>query len=113
MALSFLVLNISSWSGVLVIGMIFMTIGEMVGSPFSNALALEMAPKGRKGSYMGLFSMSFSLSHIFGHNTGMNLVDQLGFDTTWYVVAIFLVVVGALTLWLKKLLKKSPNYETY
>lgn len=113
MALSFLVLNVSSWGGVLIIGMILMTIGEMIGSPFSNALALQMAPKGRKGSYMGLYSMSFSLSHIFGHNSGMNLVDQLGFDTTWYVMAIFLLLVGILTLWLKKLLKKSPKYETY
>ncbi|MBL4663263.1 MAG: MFS transporter, partial [Flavobacteriaceae bacterium] len=68
LALSFLVLNFSSWVGILIIGMILMTLGEMIGSPFSNSLALEMSPKGRKGSYMGLYSMSFSLSHIIGHN---------------------------------------------
>jgi len=64
-ALSFIVLNLTSWSGILIIGMLLMTLGEMIGSPFSNALALEMAPNGRKGSYMGLYSMS-SLSHILG-----------------------------------------------
>ncbi len=112
-ALSFLVVNISSWSGVLVIGMILMTIGEMVGSPFSSALALEMAPKGRKGSYMGLYSMSFSISHMIGHNGGMNLANTFGFDITWYVMAAMLVVVSILTLWLYRLLKNSPKFNTW
>ena len=49
LGLSFLILNFISWSGVLVIAMLLMTLGEMIGFPFSNALALEMAPK---GSYM-------------------------------------------------------------
>ncbi len=112
-ALSFIVLNLTSWSGVLVIGMLLMTLGEMIGSPFSNALALEMAPKGRKGSYMGLYSMSFSFSHIIGHNGGMNLVDNFGFDATWYYMFTLLVVIAILTLWLYRLLKKSLKFTTY
>ncbi len=112
-ALSFIVLNLTSWSGVLVIGMLLMTLGEMIGSPFSNALALEMAPKGRKGSYMGLYSMSFSFSHIIGHNGGMNLVDNFGFDATWYYMFSLLVVIAILTLWLYRLLKKSLKFTTY
>jgi len=81
----------------------------MIGSPFSNALALEMAPKGRKGSYMGLYSMSFSISHIIGHNGGMNLVDSYGFGITWTYITIFLVVISLLTLWLHKLVMKPPK----
>lgn len=113
LALSFIVLNISSWFGVLVIGMILMTIGEMVGSPFSNALALSMSPKGRKGSYMGLYTMSWSFSHIFGHNSGMNMVNTYGYDTTWNIFFIILVGVALLTLWLYKLLKKSNTIKDY
>jgi len=113
LALSFIVLNLTSWSGILVIAMLLMTFGEMIGSPFSNALALEMAPKGRKGSYMGMYSMSFSVSHIIGHNSGMNMVDTLGFSTTWYYIFGFLVIICLLTLWLYRLLKKSPKFVTY
>ncbi len=113
LALSFIVLNMSDWVGVLVIGMILMTIGEMVGSPFANALALSMAPKGRKGSYMGLYSMSWSFSHILGHNTGMNLVDSFGFNTTWYVFFVALMGVAIATLWLLKLLKNSTTIKEY
>lgn len=112
LALSFIILNITSWSGVLIIGMLLMTLGEMVGSPFSNALALEMAPKGRKGSYMGIYSMSFSISHIIGHNSGMNMVNKLGFDNTWYYIFSFLVIFGLLTLYLYKLLKKSSKFTS-
>lgn len=107
LGLSYLVLNLTSWDGILVVGMLLMTIGEMIGSPFSNALALEMAPKGRKGSYMGMYSMSFSLAHVIGHNSGMNLVDKLGFNNTWTIFSIFLIFVGLLTLLLYSRLKKS------
>ncbi|MBX2828403.1 MAG: MFS transporter [Flavobacteriaceae bacterium] len=107
LALSFVVLNMSSWVGVLVIGMILMTLGEMIGSPFANSLALEMSPKGRKGEYMALYSMSFSLSHIFGHNGGMNLANEYGYDWTWYIMFIALLIVAVMTLWLHKLVRKK------
>ena len=113
LALGFLVFNLSSWVGILVIGMILNTLGEMIGSPFSNALALEMAPQGRKGSYMGLYSMSFSFAHIIGHNGGMNMVNWFGYDTTWYLVTILLFATGLATLWLYRILKTSKKYTTY
>lgn len=107
LALSFLVLNFSSWVGILVIGMVLMTIGEMIGSPFANALALEMSPKGRKGSYMALYSMSFSLSHIVGHNGGMNMVDTFDWEFTWYAAFGILMVVAIMTLALGRRIKNK------
>ena len=109
LALSFLVLNFSSWVGILVIGMVLMTIGEMIGSPFANALALEMSPKGRKGSYMGLYSMSFSISHIVGHNGGMNMVDSFDWEFTWYAIFGLLMVVALMTLGLGRRIKNKKS----
>ena len=107
LALSFIILNFSSLFGVLIIGMILMTIGEMIGSPFSNALALKMAPKGRKGSYMGLYSMSFSISHIIGHNAGMNAIHYFDFDLTWYGMFFILIVAAIIIMYLPTLMKKQ------
>ena len=107
LGLSFLVLNFSSWNGVLVIAMFLMTLGEMIGFPFSNALALEMAPKGRKGSYMAFYSMSFSIAHLLGHNGGMNLVNTFGYFKTWTFFSIFLLFIAGLAIWLYFLLKKA------
>ena len=109
LGLSFLVLNFTSWSGILVIAMFLMTLGEMIGFPFSNALALEMAPKGRKGSYMGMYSMSFSFAHLIGHNGGMNMVNIFGYFSTWNVFSMFLLFVAGLTIWLHFSLRKSES----
>ncbi len=109
LGLSFLVLNMTSWSGILIVAMLLMTFGEMIGFPFSNALALEMSPKGRKGSYMALYSMSFSFAHLIGHNGGMNLVNSFGYFNTWIIFSIFLLFIAALTIWLYFLLKKTKT----
>ena len=85
--LSFLVLNLTAWSGVLIVGMLLMTFGEMIAFPFSNAFAAERAKKGNQGEYMALYSISFSIAHIFGHNAGLQMTSQLGFDATWYIIA--------------------------
>ncbi|MGB1313267.1 MFS transporter [Bizionia paragorgiae] len=85
-SLSFLILNSTSWVGIVIIGMLFMTIGEMIAFPFSNAFALQRAKKGNQGEYMALYSIAFSFSHIFGHNAGLRLVDNFGFDKTWVVM---------------------------
>ncbi len=84
--LSFLILNFTTWSGILIVGMFLMTVGEMIAFPFSNAFALERAKKGNQGEYMALYSIAFSLAHIFGHKTGLKMVDELSFDTTWYII---------------------------
>jgi MFS family permease len=85
--LSFIILNFTSWTGVLIVGMLLMTIGEMIAFPFSNAFAVGRAKKGNQGEYMALYSISFSIAHIFGHNAGLQMTSLLGFDTTWYIIS--------------------------
>ncbi|WP_066220773.1 MDR family MFS transporter [Formosa haliotis] len=97
LGLSFLVLNLSNWTGILVIGMIFMTVGEMIAFPFSNAFALERAKKGNQGEYMALYSISFSIAHIIAHNSGMHVIANYGYKVTWYTsVAIMLICISTL-----------------
>jgi predicted MFS family arabinose efflux permease len=97
-ALSFLVLNLTTWVGIVVIGMLFMTLGEMICFPFSNAFAMQRAKKGNQGEYMAMYSIAFSVAHIFGHNSGMQLIDRYGFDFTWNV-AIALMILCILLLY--------------
>jgi predicted MFS family arabinose efflux permease len=106
-ALSFIVLNVSSWIGILIIGMLFMTVGEMIAFPFSNSFAVERAKKGNQGEYMALYAIAFSLSHIFSHNAGMQMVNKFGFEFTLNVLTILgLVGVGILFL-LMRILKQE------
>jgi predicted MFS family arabinose efflux permease len=100
--LSFLVLNLTSWAGVLIIGMILMTVGEMVAFPFSNAFALQRAKRGNQGEYMALYSIGFAIAHILGHNTGMQFVDRFGFDFTWYSITGLMFMSILILLFLKR-----------
>ncbi|MEZ4856373.1 MAG: MFS transporter [Gelidibacter sp.] len=86
--LSFLILIFTSWIGILIIGMILMTLGEMIAFPFSNAFAMQRAKRGKQGEYMALYTISFSVSHIFGHNLGLHMISGLGYDNTWILMTI-------------------------
>uniref|UniRef100_UPI004047DC49 MFS transporter n=1 Tax=Polaribacter sp. TaxID=1920175 RepID=UPI004047DC49 len=106
-AFSFVVLNLSGWVGVLIIGMLLMTVGEMIAFPFSNAFALDRAKKGNQGQYMALYSISFSVAHIFGHNSGMQLVSAIGFDLTWVIITGVAGLSAFFMFLLARILKKE------
>jgi predicted MFS family arabinose efflux permease len=111
-AISFIILNISSWIGILLIGMFLMTVGEMIAFPFSNAFAVERAKKGNQGEYMALYSIAFSLAHIFSHNIGMQLIDKFGFEFTWNAITIFALLGVVILFLLMKLLKKEKALQS-
>lgn len=105
--LSFIVLNMTSWVGILIIGMLLMTVGEMIAFPFSNAFAMQRAKGGNQGEYMALYSIAFSFAHIFGHNAGMQMVNKIGFDNTWYVISLLAALCVFLLFILKQFMKSK------
>jgi len=107
MALSFLVLNVSNWFGVLIIGMLFITIGEMLAFPFTNNFAMNRAPTGKDGKYLAFYSMAFSMAHIFSAKTGMEIIDRFGFITNWF----FMGGLGLLAVILMIFLRQSLENE--
>lgn len=109
--LSFLILNATDWVGVLVIGMLLMTFGEMIAFPFSNAFAMDRAKKGNQGEYMALYSISFSIAHIFGHNMGLQLIGKVGFDNTWMIVTGLATLCVFLMFTLKQYLKYKKKKQ--
>ena len=106
---SILVLNLTGWAGILVIGMLFMTLGEMIAFPFSNALVIDLSKRGKMGEYMAYYTISFSLSHVFGHNAGMRLVDAVGFENTWYIISVLAGVCALLLVYLKYYLQTKKQ----
>ncbi|QOD62144.1 MFS transporter [Polaribacter haliotis] len=111
-AISFTILNATSWFGILLIGMLLMTVGEMIAFPFSNAFAVERAKKGNQGEYMALYAIAFSLSHIFSHNSGMQMVDKFGFEFTLNVLTVLALIGVFILLILVTILKKEKEYQS-
>ncbi|RNC86747.1 MAG: MFS transporter [Winogradskyella sp.] len=104
--LSFLVLNLAPWVGVLLIGIVFMTVGEMVGFPMSNAFAMHRSKRGKQGEYLAMYVMSFSIAGVFGHNAGLQISHFYGYDFTWYLMCGLGLIGVLLLLYLKRILKK-------
>ncbi len=104
-AASFFVLNVSVGISILIISMIIITVAEMLAFPFTNAFAMTRAVKGKEGLYMALYTMAFSLAHIFSAKTGMEVIDRYGFDANWYLMGVLSLIAVALSVWLKRALK--------
>lgn len=107
--LSFVVLNISSWIGILSFGIFLMTVGEMVGFPMSNAFAMHRSKRGKQGEYLAMYVMSFSVAGIFGHNAGLQISAFYGYDFTWYVMTGLGIAGILLLIYLNRVLKKNDE----
>ena len=105
--LSFAVLNMTIWSGILVLSILLMTVGEMIGFPYSNAFAMERSKRGKKGQYMAMYIMAFSLASVFGHNGGLQLVNAVGYDQTWFYMTVLGILGVFMFIFLNQRLKKE------
>ncbi|QMU63667.1 MAG: MFS transporter [Flavobacteriaceae bacterium] len=108
-AFSFWVLITGFWVGILIIAMLLATVGEMIAFPFSNAFVIDRAKKGNQGEYMAFYTISFSIAHVFGHNSGMQLIAKIGFDNTWTVITILSFVGIFCLMLLIQFLKKEKQ----
>ncbi len=59
------------------------TFGEMMLLPGSSAYAAEIAPANRRGEYMGLYVMSFSMAFTVGPWLGAEVYERFGGTVLW------------------------------
>ena len=107
MSLGFLVLMADFWIGVLFISTIFLTFGEMFAFPFSNAHALNQAPKGLEGYYMAMYSLSFSAAHIVSGKLGMTIIKNYGYTANWLLMCVLAMVAVFIGIYVWKNPEKS------
>lgn len=68
-----------------VASVVVLTFGEMILLPSSSAYAAEIAPPERRGEYMGLYTMSFSLAFSLGPLAGASILQRWGPHVLWGV----------------------------
>ncbi len=110
-ATSFFIFNITSWSGILVISMIIITIAEMFGFPFLNVFALNRAPEGREGQYMSLFTMSFASAMVFSSKIGMEVVAAYGFSANWILMGGLDLLAVLFGVYLIRVLRNEAGFH--
>ena len=82
------------------VGMVILTVGELILIPTATALVSEIAPVAMRARYMGVFSLSFRVGSAVGPVIGGLLADHIAPAATWYggVVVCLLAAVGYATL---------------
>jgi len=84
------------------------TFGEMIFFPTSVAYVAELAPAGKTGEYMGMFSGSISLAVIVGPWLGAFLLDRVGAPATWATMFLFGLAATALFVFSSST-RRGPN----
>jgi len=105
---SFLVYNlVDNWLIVILISIAAISIGEVISFPFSNAFALSRSTPGRRGQFMGLYSMSFSAAFIIAPPLGLGIADKYGYTELWYFMTCLTIIACLGFGLLKYAMKKS------
>ncbi|WP_293895521.1 MFS transporter [Flavobacterium sp.] len=107
MAISLLLMLLNSWAWILIVMMLFMTVGEMFAFPFSNSVALSRAPKGHEGRYMAIYTMSFSLAHILSSKVGMEIIEYYGYQMNWFVMGALGLLGMVSGIWVFRLIQRE------
>ncbi len=105
--LSFYVLVCNFWIGILIVNIVVITVAEMIGFPYTNSYAIKRAKEGYEGSYMALYTMAFSLAHIFSSKSGLEIVANFGHQINWFVTGTYGVIAMLLAIWLHKRTQKG------
>ncbi len=86
--LGFLIYNLTSiWQLAITISILLLSFGELIAFPFSNAFALSRSKPGRRGEYMGLYTLSWSIAMIIGPTLGMHIAEVYGYTVLWYAMS--------------------------
>ncbi|WP_449437713.1 MFS transporter [Pedobacter steynii] len=95
-AVSFLILNLAKGIPVLYLSMFVICLAEILAMPFMATVTLQRSSIKKRGAYMGINALSFSVAHIFSPLVGTKVAAAFGFETLWWgtVAALTIASVG-------------------
>ena len=76
------------------LGMVILTIGELIVSPTASAYVANLAPIEKRGRYLGMFSLTWPLAMSVGPLVGGYLSDTVSIFAPWF----FASAVGVLAV---------------
>ncbi len=85
------------------------TVGEMLSLPILNVIAGERSERGRRGQYMGLYTMAYSIAFVTAPITGTWIYSRFGADSLWHAILGLGVLLAAGFLMLRKPLERAST----
>ncbi|WP_461491225.1 MDR family MFS transporter [Pontibacter sp. HJ8] len=104
---SFVLLNLFQQVSVLYVAMLLLSIAEILAMPFMATIAVERSTESNRGSYMGLYTISYSAAHVVAPYLGMTIVSNHGFATLWWSVGALSVLTAIGLYWVVQLMEQQ------
>ena len=95
MGVSFTMLNLGHSFSLLVFSMLILSISEIFAMPFMATFVVDRSNERNRGSYMGLYTISFSIALIIAPYLGSKVIANLGFDILWWGTGIISLLAAA------------------
>lgn len=86
MGFSFVLLNLFDGHPVLYAAMAILSASEILAMPFMATIAVQRSNNFNRGSYMGLYTLSYSAAHIISPYLGTNIIADFGFKILWWTL---------------------------
>ena len=95
------------WIATLAFFIVAISIGEIIGFPFSNSFALSRSSEDRRGEFMGMYSMAFSVAFIIAPILGMYVAEEYGFTSLWCLSGVLCTVAVFGFIFIKGLIENE------
>ena len=82
--MSFLILLMGHSITILYAGMLLLSLSEILAMPFMVTLVVQRAGPPARGSYLGVYTMAWSLAFIVSPGISTFLISRYGFDGLWW-----------------------------
>jgi len=92
--IAFIMLNLFNGFSILILSMFVLSMSEILAMPYMATIAVERSVESNRGAYMGLYTVSYSAAFILAPLVGTYLIEHYGYETLWYGIAAFSVLVG-------------------
>ena len=90
---TFAVLNIAHGIYILIISMVLLSLSEILAMPFLTTYTAHRGGVHSRGTYLGMYSMAYSLSFILAPALGLYIIKNQGYPTLWYVVSALSILI--------------------
>jgi MFS family permease len=99
-----------------ILAMVIITIGEMIVSPFQQALVAKFAPEDMRGRYMAVHGLSWGIPSAFGPLAAGLVMDNYDPRLVWYSAGVIGLLAAVGYAWLnararERLAEEPAQYE--
>lgn len=94
LGISFVILNLSHSLTILLVSMLILSFSEIFAMPFMSTYVVDRSNPGNRGSYMGLYTISYSIALIAAPFLGSRIIANFGFEILWWGTGIIALLIA-------------------